>query len=68
MEQRAAIKFCVKLKKMATETLEMLQMCAVRTVYLEQVAQRVQLLQGRRTNGSLQKDLARDGTYEWLGC
>jgi hypothetical protein len=39
MEQRAAIKFCVKLKKAATETFEML-----RSVYSEECLSRTSVL------------------------
>jgi hypothetical protein len=37
MEQRAAIKVCVKLKKTATETFEMLKSAYGENVYQEQV-------------------------------
>jgi hypothetical protein len=37
MEQRAAIKFCVKFNKTATETFELLKMRTAKNVYREEV-------------------------------
>jgi hypothetical protein len=50
MEQRAAIKFYVKLKKTATKTFEMLYVPTVKNVYREQVC-----LNGIKSSKNLRK-------------